>query len=105
MMKTISLWQPWASLLACGAKLYESEAKEYCLSQARAGERSMSQANDYQQRRRQQRRLSLTPQPETNWQALRRQAGEDKITVTLVIVCLLLLGAVLAAQAGLHWNF
>ena len=65
----------------------------------------MSQANDYQQQRRQQRRLSLTPQPETFWQALRRQAGEDGVTVTLVIICLFLLGAVIAAQAGLHWNF
>ena len=66
----------------------------------------MNQAyNDYQQQRRQQRRLSLTPQPETFWQTLKRQAEEDGVTVTLVIVCLLLLGAVLAAQAGLHWNF
>ena len=41
-----------------------------------------------------------------NWQAFKRQAGEDVVTVTLVMVCLfLLLGAVVAAQAGLHWNF
>ena len=66
----------------------------------------MNQAyNDYQQQRRQQRRLSLTPQPETFWQTLKRQAEEDGVTVTLVIVCWFLLGAGLAAQAGLHWNF
>ena len=66
----------------------------------------MNQAyNDYQQQRRQQRRLSLTPQPETFWQTLKRQAEEDGVTVTLVIVCLFLLGAVLAAQAGIYWNF
>ena len=65
----------------------------------------MNQANDYQAQRRQQRRLSLTPQPETNWQAFKRQAGEDRVTVTLIAICLFALGAVVAAQAGLHWNF
>ena len=66
----------------------------------------MNQAyNDYQQQRRQQRRLNLTPQPETNWQALKRQAGEDGVTVTLIVICLFALGAVVAAQAGIYWNF
>ena len=65
----------------------------------------MNQANDYQTQRRQQRRLSLTPQPETNWQAFKRQAGEDKVTVTLIAICLFALGAVVAAQAGRYLNF
>ncbi len=25
-MKAITLWQPWASLLACGAKIYETRS-------------------------------------------------------------------------------
>lgn len=41
----------------------------------------------------------------TWWQTLKRQATEDKITVTLIVICLFALGAVVAAQAGLHWNF
>lgn len=65
----------------------------------------MNQANDYQQQRRQQRRLNLVPQPETNRQAFKRQAGEDKVTVTLIVICLFALGAVIAAQAGIYWNF
>ena len=66
----------------------------------------MNQAyNDYQTQRRQQRRLYLTPQPETNLQAFRRQAAEDRVTVTLIVICLFALGAVVAAQAGIYWNF
>ena len=41
----------------------------------------------------------------TWWQTLKRQATEDGVTVTLITICLFALGAVVAAQAGLHWNF
>ena len=61
---------------------------------------------DWQTQRRQARRLHLTPQAkETNWQAFKRQATEDRVTVTLIVICLFALGAVIAAQAGLRWNF
>ena len=61
---------------------------------------------DWQAQQRQQRRLYLVPQAkETNWQAFKRQATEDKITVTLEIICGCLLVAVLVAQAGIYWNF
>lgn len=41
----------------------------------------------------------------TWWQTLRRQAGEDRVTVTLIVICLFALGAVIAAQAGIYWNW
>ena len=62
---------------------------------------------DWQTQRRQARRLHIAPQArtETNWQAFKRQAVEDRVTVTLITICLFALGAVIAAQAGIHWNF
>ena len=62
---------------------------------------------DWQTQRRQARRLHLSPQArtETNWQAFKRQAGEDRVTVTLIVICLFALGAVVAAQAGRYLNF
>lgn len=70
---------------------------------------------DYQAQQRQSRRFYIVPAQEQKptllqrlaawWQTLKRQATEDKITVTLEIVCICLLAAVVVAQAGILWNF
>ena len=49
--------------------------------------------------------MPLAKRKPTWWQTLKRQATEDGVTVTLITICLFALGAVIAAQAGLHWNF
>lgn len=54
-------------------------------------------------------RVYIRPRTRTRkptwWQTFKRQATEDKITVTLEIVCICLLAAVVVAQAGILWNF
>jgi len=64
--------------------------------------------HDWQTQQRQQRRLHMAPNPtqkkESILQTLKLQATDDKITITLEIVCICMLIAVIAAQAGIYWN-
>lgn len=46
--------------------------------------------------------LPAQAKPETPWQTFKRQATEDKVTYVLGIIVLFLLGAVIAAQAGIR---
>lgn len=54
-------------------------------------------------------RVYIRPRTRTRrptwWQTLKRQATEDGVTFTLIIVCMCLFMAVLVAQAGIYWNW
>lgn len=54
-------------------------------------------------------RVHIQPRTRTRkptwWQTFKRQATEDGVTFTLIIVCVCLLSAVIAAQAGIHCNW